>query len=56
MTVFSSLPVMNESDYTAVIIVNAAADHLKSIEWAISQNAPVLVEKPLALNTNALSV
>ena len=56
VSVFSSLPVMNESDYTAVIIVNAAADHLKSIEWAISQNAPVLIEKPLALNSNALSV
>lgn len=56
VTVFSSLPVMNESDYVAVIVVNAAADHLKSIEWAILQNAPVLVEKPLALNTNALSV
>lgn len=37
----------------AVIVVNAASDHEKSIEWAIFNNLPVLVEKPLTLSANA---
>lgn len=56
VSAFSSLPVMNELDYIAVIVANAAADHVKSIEWAISQGTPVLVEKPLALNSNELTI
>ena len=37
----------------AVIVANAAGDHEKAIEWALSQHLPVLVEKPVSLNSRA---
>ena len=37
----------------AVIVANAARDHEKSVEWALSNGFPVLVEKPLTLNLAA---
>lgn len=49
------LPVLHERDSKAVIVVNAAADHEKSIAWALSQGAAVLVEKPLTLSSSAAS-
>jgi hypothetical protein len=49
----SSLPVFPERELKAVIVVNAANDHEKSIEWALSQDAAVLVEKPLTLSFSA---
>lgn len=37
----------------AVIVANAARDHEKAIEWALSQSLPVLVEKPVTLSSAA---
>ena len=37
----------------AVIVANAARDHERAIEWALSSGAPVLVEKPIALTAAA---
>lgn len=34
---------------TAAIVANAARDHERAIEWALSAGIPVLVEKPIAL-------
>ncbi len=49
----SSLPVLPASESRAVIVVNAAVDHERSVEWAILQGASVLVEKPLTLSFSA---
>lgn len=35
---------------TAIIVANAASDHAKSVERALLLGAPVLVEKPIALD------
>jgi len=53
VNVFSSLPVLPASESRAVIVVNTAVDHERSVEWAIAQRATVLVEKPLTLNFSA---
>ena len=45
---FSTLP---SNKLTAVIVVNAARDHEQSVEWALGQGCPVLVEKPICLNS-----
>jgi len=37
----------------AVIVANAARDHESAIEWALSADAPVLVEKPITLTAAA---
>ena len=37
----------------AVIVANAARDHERAIEWALSADVPVLVEKPIALTAAA---
>ncbi len=50
VTIFSSLPVLPSSESKAVIVVNAAVDHERSVEWAIAQGAAILVEKPLTLS------
>ncbi|MBI5141413.1 MAG: Gfo/Idh/MocA family oxidoreductase [Nitrospirae bacterium] len=51
--VSSGLPVFPLGTSNAAIVVNAARDHEKSIEWAITAGIPVLVEKPLALSYSA---
>lgn len=48
--VSSNYPDVNEGDSCAVIVVNAARDHEKAIEWALSRRLPVLVEKPITLS------
>lgn len=48
--VSSDSPEFSSGKTSAVIVVNAARDHEKAIEWALSAGVPVLVEKPLALN------
>ena len=48
--VSSDLPQLLAGKSNAVIVVNAARDHEKAIEWAISCGASVLVEKPVTLN------
>lgn len=53
VSVFSSLPVLPGRESKAVVVVNAATDHEKSIDWALSQDAAVLVEKPLTLSSSA---
>ena len=51
--VSSDLPQLIDGKATAVIVVNAARDHEKAIEWALSCGASVLVEKPVTLNFSA---
>jgi predicted dehydrogenase len=53
VSVFDSPPVLPISESRAVIVVNAAVDHERSVEWALSQGAAVLVEKPLTLTFGA---
>ncbi len=53
--VSNSLPVFHEQESKVVIVVNAVADHEKSMAWAISQGAAVLVEKPLTLSSSVAS-
>jgi predicted dehydrogenase len=48
--VYSFLPNSYSNTSTAVIIVNAASDHDKSLRWALERDYSVLVEKPLSLN------
>ena len=48
--VLSDFPEVLEGKSNAVIVVNAARDHEKAIEWALSCGASVLVEKPITLN------
>ena len=48
--VYSILPNFSSNVSNAVIVVNAAGDHEKSAKWALGQDYPVLVEKPLSLN------
>ena len=46
--VFSDLPQF-VSRSSAAIVVNAARDHERAIEWALSAGIPVLAEKPVTL-------
>jgi predicted dehydrogenase len=50
VSVSSGLPEFPPGSSSAVIIANAVRDHEKSIEWALSEGIPVLVEKPLTLS------
>ena len=43
------LPSFGSSESSAAIVVNAARDHARAIEWALSAGVPVLVEKPVTL-------
>lgn len=54
VSVIGTLPMLSKRESNFVVVVNAAADHEKSIKWALSQHAAVLVEKPLTLNSTAL--
>lgn len=51
--VASGLPEFSSGTSNAVIVANAARDHEKSVEWALSNGFPVLVEKPLTLSLTA---
>ena len=48
--VLSDVPQFRVGKSNAVIVVNAARDHEKAIEWALSCGSSVLVEKPITLN------
>lgn len=48
--VSSGLPNFSSGSSNAMIVANAACDHEKAIEYALSKGVPVLVEKPLTLN------
>jgi predicted dehydrogenase len=48
--VSSGLPDLSSGTSNAVIVANAARDHEKAIELALSEGVPVLAEKPLTLN------
>lgn len=47
-------PQLVEGRSAAVIVVNAAKDHVPTIEWALEHGAAVLSEKPVALSEAAL--
>lgn len=49
--VFSDYPKAVAGKSGAVIVANAACDHEKAIEWALSERLPVLVEKPVTLSS-----
>jgi predicted dehydrogenase len=51
--VFSDYPKAVAGKSGAVIVANAACDHEKAIEWALSERLPVLVEKPVTLSSAA---
>ena len=51
--VMSAWPELPSNQSNAVIVVNAARDHEKAVEWALSKGASVLVEKPVALSKEA---
>ncbi|PJZ61805.1 Gfo/Idh/MocA family oxidoreductase [Leptospira adleri] len=46
-------PELTNESCSAVIIANAARDHAKAIEFALSSEIPVLVEKPLTLSSES---
>lgn len=46
----SDYPQVTTVKSCAVIVANAARDHEKAIEWALSRRLPVLVEKPVTLS------
>ncbi len=48
--VSSALPNFFSESSNAMIVANAACDHEKAIEYALSRGVPVLVEKPLTLD------
>lgn len=47
--VSSDWPQFLSKGSSAMIVANAARDHKKAIEWALSAGVPVLVEKPITL-------
>jgi len=49
----SDWPQLLSEKASAVIVANAARDHERAIEWALSVGVPVLVEKPIALTAAA---
>jgi predicted dehydrogenase len=51
--VLSEYPKVIAGKSGAVIVANAARDHEKAIEWALSERLPVLVEKPVTLSSAA---
>lgn len=51
--VYSDWPQFLHRKSSAVIVVNAARDHERAVEWALSADVPVLVEKPIALTAAA---
>ncbi len=51
--VSSNYPQATAGKSGAVIVANAARDHEKAIEWALSRRLPVLVEKPVTLSSAA---
>jgi hypothetical protein len=53
LQVSSAWPQLDSSKPGPVIVANAARDHEKAIEWALSAGAPVLAEKPIALTAAA---
>jgi predicted dehydrogenase len=53
--VLSEPPTWPKDETGAVLVVNAAADHERSVCWALSQGAAVLVEKPFTCSADASS-
>jgi len=49
----SKWPEFPPKQSNAAIVVNAARDHERAVEWALSAGVPVLVEKPIALTAAA---
>ena len=53
INVSDCMPILNSNESNAAIVVNAASDHEASAAWALKQRCPVLVEKPLCLNSDS---
>ncbi len=53
VSVSNAWPVLSRNSSNAVIVVNAAVDHERSIEWGLLQDASILVEKPLTLSVSS---
>lgn len=53
VTVSPDYPNFDSRKKCAVIVVNAARDHQKAIQWALEHDSAVLVEKPMTLSTFA---
>jgi predicted dehydrogenase len=53
LSVASGWPPQSDLDYRAAIVVNAARDHEGAAQWAIENNIPVLIEKPIAVTARA---
>jgi predicted dehydrogenase len=51
VSTFSCLPNFIPGQSNAAIVVNAASDHEASSSWVLKQECPVLVEKPLCVNS-----
>ncbi len=51
--VSSDYPEATAGKSGAIIVANAAGDHEKAVEWALSSRLPVLVEKPVTLSSAA---
>lgn len=49
----SDWPQVQSGKTSAVIVVNAARDHERAIEWVLSTGIPVLVEKPVTVTAAA---
>lgn len=45
----SDWPKFHSGSVNAAIVANAARDHEKAVEWALSAGVPVLVEKPITV-------
>lgn len=53
INVSSNWPKMLPVRSSAAIVANAARDHERAVDWALSRDIPVLVEKPITLTTDA---
>lgn len=53
LSINSDFPSFSPTLSNAVIVVNAAFDHEKTVIWALRQRYAVLVEKPIALSYSA---
>ena len=54
-SVTDALPYFDNPSNSALIVVNAARDHVTAVQHGLAAGVPVLVEKPLALNAKSVN-